>query len=162
MGSEDEVRDGGSAKLSFCFLNERGSPTTTTWGGGTLGGVGGRKSRVGQLTINKICTDEAVYINAFFTRLQREGVSSILAMSTRPAPCGSPAATIASAMRCSLANPGVQTWVTRPWRSFGTRHGGARGRWRRGNLPSPLEEKTTRRVEPNFAPPQLGVFSRRK
>ena len=73
----------------------------------------------------KICTDETDYTNAFFTRLQREEVSSILAMSTRPAPCGSPAATIASAMRGSSASPGVQTWVTRPWRSFETRHGGA-------------------------------------
>ena len=33
-------------------------------------------------------------------------VSSILAMTTRPAPCGSPAATIASAMRGSSASPG--------------------------------------------------------
>ena len=38
-----------------------------------------------------------------------EEVSSILAMSTRPAPCGSPAATIASAMRGSSASPGILT-----------------------------------------------------
>ena len=45
-----------------------------------------------------------------------EEVSSIQALSTRPAPCGS-----------------FVLWlVTRPWRSFWTRHGGARGRRRRG------------------------------
>ena len=31
---------------SLFVLKERGSPTTTTWGGGTLGGVGGRRSSV--------------------------------------------------------------------------------------------------------------------
>ena len=36
-------------------------------------------------------------------------VSSILAMATWPTPCGSPAATIASAMRGSSASPGSLT-----------------------------------------------------
>ena len=113
---------------SLIAVKERGSPTTTTWGGGILGGVGGRrKSRLAMLTINKISFDEADYINAFsHSMLQREEVFLILTMSSRPAPCGSPAATsITSAMRGSSACLGVQTWVTRPWRSFETRHGGA-------------------------------------
>ena len=122
-------------------------------------------TQVGQLTINKIFFDKADYINAFsHSMLQREEVFLILTMSSRPAPCGSPAATsITSAMRGSSACLGVQTWVTRPWRSFATQHGGERKRWRRGP-PSPFgrEEKTTRRAEPIFAPPQLGVFRRRK
>ena len=160
-----------------------------TWGGGILGGVGGRRmsqwcglpahhqqdlhcrggphqclfTQVGQLTINKIFFDKADYINAFsHSMLQREEVFLILTMSSRPAPCGSPAVTIASAMRGGSASPGVQTLVTRPWRSFITRHGGARGRQRRGNPPFGREEKTTKRAEPNFAPPQLVVFNGRK
>ena len=60
-----------------------------------------------------------------------EAVSSILAMSSRPAPCGSSATTIAFAMR--VARPALVLWlVATPWRSFWTRHGGARGRRRRG------------------------------
>ena len=138
VGSEDEVRDGGSAKLSYC--SEREGVTNNNDLGRRNPWRSGRQEDepIGQLTINKICTDEADYINAFFTRLQREEVSSILAMSTRPAPCGSPAVTIASAMRGGSASPGVQTLVTRPWRSFITRHGGARGRRRGGN---PLGER---------------------
>ena len=67
-------------------------------------------TQVGQLTINKIFSDKADYINAFSrSMLQREEVFSILAMSSRPAPCGSPAATIASAMRGSSASPGILT-----------------------------------------------------
>ena len=62
----------------FVFLNERGSPTTTTWGGGILGGVGGRrKSRLAMLTINKISFDEADYINALPHRLAMLTINKI-------------------------------------------------------------------------------------
>ena len=49
--------------------------------------------------------------SAFFIAASHteEEVSSILAMASRPAPCGSPAATIASAMRGSSASPGSLT-----------------------------------------------------
>ena len=71
-------------------------------------------------------------------------VSSILAMTTRPAPCGSPAATIASAMRGSSASPGsdfvdkaLEEFLNSAWRgqrtseereSLGERRRSPRGR----------------------------------
>ena len=57
---------------------------------------------------------------------------------------------------CSVVNCFLKE---RPWR---TRHGGARGRRRRGNPPFGRVEKTTKRAEPNFAPTQLVVLSGRK
>ena len=79
----------------------------------------------------------------FLKRFEREEVSSILAMSTRPAPCGSPAATIASAMRGSSASPdsltghiAMEEFLNSAWRSQRT-----------SEEPFGREEKTRRTLE---------------
>ena len=89
-----------------------------------------------------------------------EEVSSILAMSTRPAPCGSPAATIASAMRGSSASPGILTGCKAMEEFFGLGMEGPEDDGGEGNLGR--VEKNTKRAESNVAPPRPGETSTRE
>ena len=91
--------------------------------------------------------------------LQRE-VFSILAMSSRPAPCGSPAATIASAMRGSSASPGSLTGCKAMEEFFGLGMEGPEDDGGEGNLGR--VEKNTKRAESNVAPPRPGETSTRE
>ena len=110
----------------------RGSPTTTTWGGGTLGGVGGRRmsrlasSPSARSALTRRTTSMPFSPGCNVRRCPRSwpcqpGQHHVVA---RRQPLH---------LQWGVARPAlVLCLVARPWRSFWTRHGGARGRRRRG------------------------------
>ena len=129
-----------------------------------------------QLTINKIFSKEADNINASFPPGWQLTINKIFPKAADNINASFPpgGGVLDPSLNNNVQHSGEQEVVTLrelpgrelpdPWfPGFGRRgHGGARGRQRRGNPPFGREEKTTKRAEPNFAPPQLVVFSGRK
>ena len=120
---------------SLIVVKERGSPATTTWGGGTLGGVGGRRSSVQAASTPSTRSSQRRRPSSM-PLFHQEEVSSIQAslVFLRRGHGGV----------CELGMEGPEDV------------GGE------GTLPLGREENTTKRAEPNFAPPQPVVFSGKK
>ena len=132
MGAKMEV-------LPNSLLKRRGS-STATWGGGTLGRVGGRRTQrsaiteprlVGhlhQLLLSQVCNN--IKESNLWSAIITSCFSHRFATTSRSPTCGRPSSPAASLTEEEVSS--ILAISTRPWRSFWTRHGGARGRRRRG------------------------------
>ena len=149
MGAKMEV-------LPNSLLKRRGS-STATWGGGTLGRVGGRRRKRGaeaQFTTTTSCSaacGRPSCLAASHTGLQQQH------HAVQPVVGRLPKQFLTQRVRCPRSWP-CNRLVTRPWRRLGME--GPEDDGGEGNLGR--VEKNTKRAESNIAPPTWCDFNKRK